>query len=802
MLLSWRWLNEFVDLKGRTIESVAERLTMTGCEVESIETPCELLSGIKIARIEKLYPHPEADTLKVAEIISSEGSHTCITAAPNLSVGDKVPYAPPGACLADGAVMGQKDFLGITSEGMLLSAEEIGLPDIADEFGILRLPDDTPLQADLKGYFGLDDRIMDISITPNRGDLLSVMGLAREVHALFPDSTLLDIREWPGGLQDNWPCDFEDIKIIDQGCTFYSLGLAENIKIGPSPLRERIRVNMMGMRPISNVVDATNLVMLLTGQPLHAFDLDLIPQRSIEVRSALEGEIFTTLDNKEHVLQEGDLLITSGDVPVGIAGVMGGQNSEIHEGTQKVVIESAHFSAPRVSQTSRRLGINSEAAYRFARGVDPEKVIPSLEYVLMLLEKWCGSRIYAQKKIARSHVPANRKITLRSSTLRKVLLWDDLHETSRILHRLGLVEIDRTLSDLTVEVPSWRPDLSIEEDLTEEVGRIRGYDLIKPRLPGKLHGGGTEGPLYHTQRVIREVALGRGFTEVVTYSFISKDFISELNISDEDPRSHPVLLSNPISQQMVCMRTLMLPGLLNSLKNSIKSGWREEIKIFEMGRVFLLKDTDNLESLEEPERVAGLVFPGQERRVPYRQTLEEDFYSVKGDISALIRSRGFNPGFGKGEEPFGHSGQTASVYINDERRGLLLRLKPSIEAQLEVEGPVFYFEIDLAPLMNPRKPEYRDISSYPAVYRDISLLVNKETEAEKVKQYIAELAGDLLCKLKLFDIYQGKGIPEEQRSLAFSLAYRRDDRTLKDAEVDQVHEQVRAGLEKKGFALR
>nr|HPI98902.1 phenylalanine--tRNA ligase subunit beta [Synergistales bacterium] len=407
MLLSWHWLNEYIDLKGRTIESVAEKLTMTGCEVESIETPCELLAGIMIARIEKLYPHPEADTLKVAEVKSSDGTHTCITAAPNLCVGDLVSYAPPGARLADGTVMGKKDFLGIASEGMLLSAEELGLPDIADEFGILKLPEDTPLDAEFMVHFGLDDHVMEISITPNRGDLLSVLGLAREVHALFPDSSLVDISEGLAGVDENWPYEFQDIKILDQGCTFYSLGLAENIRIGPSPLRERIRLAMMGMRPISNVVDATNLIMLLTGQPLHAFDLELLPQRSIEVRSALESEAFITLDDKEHVLREGDLLITSGNVPVGIAGVMGGQNSEIHNETHKVVIESAHFSAPRVSQTSRRLGINSEAAYRFARGVDPEKVIPSLNYALMLLGKWCGARVYSQKKIASSHILEN-----------------------------------------------------------------------------------------------------------------------------------------------------------------------------------------------------------------------------------------------------------------------------------------------------------------------------------------------------------------------------------------------------------
>jgi len=802
MLISWRWLNEYLDLGGTDIETVAERLTMTGCEVESIETPCELLSGILIARIEKLYPHPKAEKLFVAEVMASTGRFTCVTAAPNLAQGHLVPYAPPGSCLSDGTVLEAKEFSGIVSEGMLLSAEEIGLPDIADEFGILILPEDTPLAEDFKSYFGLDDMVMDISITPNRGDLLSILGLAREVHALFPASEIKALDQELNGDSGDWPVHFAHIKLEDEGCTTYSLAFADEIRIGPSPLKQRIRLSLMGMRPISNVVDATNIAMLLTGQPLHAFDLSMLPAKSIEVRSAKKGERFITLDEKEHVLSEGDMLITSGNIPVGIGGVMGGQNSEINEETSQVVIESAHFLAPRVSKTSRRLGIHSEAAYRFARGVDRAKTDPSLDHVLRLISEWSNARCFKKKMTVKGKTSTKTSITLRVSSLKKVLLWDDLSEAAKILERLGF-EIT-SINDVALEavVPSWRPDIAIEEDLIEEVGRIRGYDLIKPRLPGKLHIGGNEGALYSTQRKVRQVALSRGYTEAVTYSFISPEFRTQMNLAKDDLRSHPLQLSNPISQQMVCMRTSMLPGLLNALSNSIKTGWRQEIKVFEMGRIFLLTESDKTESLREVETIAGLVFPGLDRRTPYPQALEEDFFSVKGDVTAILRSCELAPMFERTEESFGHSGQTAAIIINCRCIGKLLRLKPSLEADLEIEGPVFYFEIELDQLMENRSPLFRDISQYPAVYRDISLLVESGIESEEICNIIREMAGSLLWKVRLFDIYQGKGIPEGYRSLAFSLAYRCEDRTLNDQEVEKVHENVRDQLVKKGFQLR
>src|SRR6056297_154657 len=805
MLISWNWLQEYVTLpEGTGVEEAAERLTMTGCEVEDILYPCSLLNGVLTAEIEDMKPHPTVDNLLVVDIVTPSEHSVCITAAQNLSIGDIVPYAPPGAAIADGTILTEKDFSGVKSQGMMLSADEIGLPDVADEFGILRLPANTPLGVDFKSNFGLNDILLDISITPNRGDLLSIIGLARELYALFPGARLAELPS-PTGLNDNsWNEDFGNILLNDKGCRCYALGLASNISVKPSPIEARIKLALMGMRPISNVVDATNLVMLLTGQPLHAFDLSLLPSRNIEVRPAIEDEHFTTLDEKEHILSEYDMLITSDGEPIALAGVMGGLNTEIKENTSTIVIESANFEAARVSTTSRRLGIPSEAAFRFARGVDPLKARPALFFALGLIAEWGGAEAYHTIKYAETSLWEPREIVLRSSVLKRMLLWDDLEKSSEILERLGLSEVERGEDSAKFLVPSWRPDLGIEEDLVEEAGRIRGYDKIKPRLPGKLPSRGQRGPFYVTSDRLRDMAMSRGYTEVVTCSFIGPDSIDQLSLSDDDPRANPFLLSNPMSKEQSCMRTNMLPGMLKSLENSIRSGWRKPIRVFEIGRVFSKEveiDGSGSEEHSEKEIFAGLVFPGFDRRSPYGRN-EEDFFSVKGDVLAFLLSSGIEAEFIQGQEPFGHSGQTAFVIASGERIGSLLRVKPHIEESLDISGPVYYFELNMDIMMKGARAKFSLLSQYPSVYRDISILVSSENSCRDVTRDLVSISGELIHEIRLFDIYEGKGIPEGYRSLAFSLAYRASDRTLSDEDVDTVHNDFRAQLQKKGYTLR
>lgn len=805
MLVSWNWLKEFITLPSNiSLDEVTEKLTMTGCEVEGMEMPCDSLQGIVTAKVVELKKHPSKDGLYIVTLDAGGNNRAiCVTAAENLNIGDMVPYAAPGAVITGGVTLLSKSFDGITSEGMMLSADEIGLPDVADEFGILRLPVETKPGLDFKSTFGLDDVILDVSITANRGDLLSIMGLAREIHALFPESELkdIDIKDIDGNAT-GCPVDFKGVTIEDPDCLAFSLGYASDIKIAPSPLKARIMLSMMGMRPISNVVDISNLTMLLMGQPSHTYDLDMLPEKEITVRLAKDGEKITTLDGKRRSLTNDDLIITSAGKPVGIAGVMGGENTEISEATRTVALECASFAASRVSRTSRKLGIMSEAAYRYSRYVDPLKVIPSLKYALNLFVKWkCAGKVYGNFTLVESEHPSNVEVPLRAGTLKRILLWDDMEEAAGILSRLGVEKTREEDGTWFFSVPTSRPDITIEEDLVEEVGRIRGYDHVKPRIPGSLSEQGTLDEVSEAQGALRNVLLARGYTEIVTYSFISPNFRKTLMLPDDDIRAYPVALSNPLSPEMSSMRTTMLPGMISALGLSLRTGWKRPIRVFELGRVFLRTQLESADILEQ-ERIGGLVYAGADSRSPYGDSDVDDFFSVKADIMSLASVRGVSLEFVQGNEPFGHAGQKADVLYDGKKIGFLARLKPAIEQSLGVNSPLYVFELDLDALINKKRAVFMDVPPYPAVYRDISLLVDKSTSSINIIKEIKSIAGNLLWDVSLFDVYEGENVPSGKRSLAFSLAYRSDDKTLKDAEVEKVHGHVREKLEKLGYALR
>ena len=800
MLISWNMLNDVLHLPA-SLEEVAERLTLTGSEVESIDRPGALLKGIQIAEIESLGPHPEKDTLFVARIRDGNGLATAVTAATNLSEGDRVAYGRPGAVMADGTVLEAKAFGDVLSEGMLLSAQELGVPDAADEYGILRLPSDAPVGEDAALFLGLDDAILDLSITPDRGDLLSLLGVAREVYGLFPEA------EWKNNPAEQtmegdlaeWPVNFDGITLEGDGCSKYCLGLATGLKPGPSPLKTRIALSFLGMRPISNMVDASNIAMLILGQPTHAFDSGRLPGPEITVRPARPGETIRTLDGKDHSLDGADLLITSGGEPVGIAGVMGGESSEILPQTETVLLEAASFDPITVSRTSRRLGIPSEAAFRFARTVDPALAETTLIYIANLLKEWgCAETAYRIKSSS-SPAAAPKEVTLTRKALKKILLTDDMDRSDAILERLGLRQ---TVSDeglRTYSVPSWRPDIKIEEDLIEEVGRVLGYnETMPPRLPQALYGRGDIGETTRLKGFMRSTLLSRGYVELVNYSFLSPSFVKLLRLPESDRRANPLKLANPLSTEQSRMRTTLLPGLLRSLELTVQTGWKAPVRIFELGRVFLPLEEGGH---EERERIAGLAYGGRDPRHPFGPSERDDFFSLKGDLLALAESRGAVLNFERGEEPFGHRGQTAFITWEGRKAGYLLRLKPSIEKELEC-GPLYAFELDLEPLEAEHPASFRETSPFPPVYRDISLVVPSDHTMEEIAGEIRKEGGELLRDIRLFDIYSGKGIPEGSRSLAFSLAYRKEDKTLTDSEVDEIHARIRQRLEKAGYTLR
>ncbi|MCL2010804.1 MAG: phenylalanine--tRNA ligase subunit beta [Synergistaceae bacterium] len=812
MIVSWRILERFVSVPASP-EEAAQRLTMSGAEVESVKKPGAGITGVVVARIDSLERHISKENLLTAGLDTGKGKITCVTAATNLKAGDKVFYGAPGAVLPSGE-LGARDFDGVRSEGMMLSGAELGLPDIDVVDGILVLPDDAPIGADARALYGIGDTLLDVSVTPNRGDLLSILGVARELKGLYPDAALKTMPWEKTSAEEKagkeWPFEFGAISLPDAGCLNYHLGLALDAAIAPSPLEVRVALARMGMRPISNVVDATNYVMLVLGQPLHAFDLNTLPAREITVRSASEGERIVTLDGKERVMTANDMLITSGGEPIAIAGVMGGGQTGIADDTKTVVLESANFSARRVGHTSRRLGMTSEAAFRYSRGVDPTLSAMAIDYALMLMNEWSGAEIGYSKNSAFNEYPKIEPVILTKRKLHTYLLWSDMEESVKILEGYGIRKDGSSGPEaVAFAPPTWRPDIAIEEDLIEEIGRYRGYNDAPDLLPGELPRRGTIGASTALAGELRACAAARGYVEAITYSFLPESFVSALRLPEDDPRARPLLLANPISQDWTAMRTTLLPGLLNGLKESVASGWRGPVRLFETGRVFMREPegSGNPAKNRELDTIAGLVCNGVDPRTPWGDA-KEDFLSVKADVEALLYAAGHGETvIERGSEPFGHAGQTASIKLRGEKIGYLARLSPSIERELDFTSfgeSVYVFEVNLSALGEAAKPKYAPASPFPAVFRDISMLAPEEATHDGVIAEIRALASDngFLDSVKLFDVYSGKGIPEGRRSMAFSLCYRAADRTLNDEEVDKIHNSIRDALTQKGYNMR
>ncbi len=798
MLISWELLKEFIDIKPTdlTPEALAERLTFSGSEVEGITYTAGKIKNVVVAKIAVLESHPTDSKYSIAHLDTGAGQEfICVTSAKNMKQGDKVFYAGKGSVLPDGMELGTRDFHGVESFGMMLSAEELGLHDVDDPSGLLILPEEAPIGEKAENLYHIGDVILDVSITPNRGDLLSLLGMAREIKGLYSESTL-KTPEWlkPIAQDKAWTESFGSISLPDKGCLCYRLGLATGATMKESPLTAKIDLAHLGMRPITNAVDVTNYVMLMLGQPLHAFDLNTLPEREITVRAAHEGEKMTTLDGKERDLTERDMLITSGGEAIALAGVMGGEQTGINDDTSTIVIESACFSPVRVGHTSRRLGINSEAAFRFSRTVDPELSKLALMAASNLIREWCGAVVDYKPLSAENEIISPKPVKLTRKKLATYLSWDNMNEATKILEGFGLEKVNGDSEQATFMPPTWRPDITIEEDLIEEIGRYRGYNETEERLPGEMPRRATVGTQMELAGFVRNTLMARGYTEVVTYSFLPEDFPKKLRLPESDPRAKVLKIANPISRDQMAMRTTLLPGLLMGLKTSITSGWRDPVRIFEQGKVFV--------NDSEPDHVAGILFNGLDVRSPF-ENRSENFYNVKADVEALIQARGYKAIFKAGQEPFTHSGQTADIFVEENKIGFVARLKPALEQELDV-NEVYVFEIDLTSLAEVKKPELIPPSQFPASFRDISLLVSIDKSNDEVMKDIRDsVSGELtLEKLRLFDVYQGKGIPEGYRSLAYSLSYRSHERTLKDEEVESVHNNVRETLKAKGYVIR
>jgi phenylalanyl-tRNA synthetase beta chain len=762
------WLREHcpTDL---TAEELSDLLALKGAHLEALERPWDGLAGVIAARVVEVRDHPNSQKLCLARIDTGSGEREVVVGVRNMTSGDLVPYAPPGSHVpALPEPLGAREIRGVRSEGMLCSPRELAISQ-EHESGILLLGDGVAVGADLRSALGLDDVVLDLEIESNRPDLLSILGIAREVAGATgaplvpPDVSLTEADEPAPSVAT--------VEIKDaEGCPRYLARVIRGTTGGRTPIRVQARLTACGIRPISPIVDATNYVMLELGQPLHAFDLARVDGPGIVVRRSEPGERLETLDGIERELAD-DLLICDLDGPVAIAGVMGGGSSEVGPETADVLLESAYFEPRSVLRTSRRLQLLTEASTRFSRGTDPEGVGPAAARAARLIAEWAGGDVLAGA-IDVGAAPPRRRIGLRPSRAAALLGYPvSASDAIEALGTIGIAAEERD-GDLEIEVPSFRPDLEREEDVIEEIVRVHGYDRLPSTMPG-IRGVGGEQASYRTRRRLRELLVRTGLREAVSLSFASEADIGLMR------RDRPIRVANPPSAEDPYLRTSLLPQLLEAASRNLQRGARS-VALFEVGHVFRLA-----EGVDEREHLA-VVMAGQAGEGLHGDDRPWDALDAKGAIEGVLRGIGvtwtLEPG---ADRPF-HPGRSGVLLVDGRRAGAVGELHPVEAARLDLPGRVALAEVDVPALRVEAGPivAFHDVPRFPPVRRDLAFVVRDDIPAGDIQEALEQAAGSLLDRAILFDVFTGGGLPTGHRSLAFALEFRAEDRTLSDDEVE------------------
>ncbi|MCL4459505.1 MAG: phenylalanine--tRNA ligase subunit beta [Chloroflexi bacterium] len=835
MKISWKWLSDYIDLV-LTPEELAERLTMSGTEVAAVTRLGATWDKIYVGRIVELVPHPNADRLQLATVDYGGRSLTVVTGAFNIKVGDKVPLALPGAKLIDGhsaeyrqLILEPTSIRGIFSEGMVCSGKELGLSE--DHEGILILDPQAKVGAELSEELG--DIILDLEITPNRPDCLSVIGIAREVAALTGQSLQeprVEIRETLGPIEG-----FVNVEIADPDlCPRYVAGLIAEVHIAPSPRWMQDRLRAAGLRPINNIVDITNYVMLEWGQPLHAFDYEKIAGNKIIVRRAKTAEQLVTLDGVEHLLTAEMLVIADAERAIALAGVMGGADTEVTEKTSTILLESANFDPLSIRRTARSLRLSSEASRRFEKGLSREQPLPALRRAIQLMQQLAGGQVAKGVIDSYPAKSAPKQILLTEDEIRRILgLSFGLERTAAILHSLQC-ETSVQGQGLLVTVPSHRTDISLPADLIEDVARIVGYEAIPSVMPaGRLPDPSQNRALYW-ENVVRDVLVGCGFTEVITYSLTSRRRLEKLVPTEPakmavpewmtDLRSQiesrvmplhmePLSLVNPLSIEMECLRTTAIVSLLETLSDNLRNIDRD-IFLFEVGRIYLPRPAD----LPEERRVLTMVMGAYRSGRDWGTREEIDFYDLKGAVETLLSRVGLTDyGFVPVIQPTFHPGRTAAIISSwgdvastrsiEEHQviGVLGEVSQEVQRRFDLSQRTFLCGIDLDRVFAIASPMrmYRPLPKFPPVVQDVAIVLDRDIPAGRVAALISEVGGELVQDVGLFDVYEGEPIPPGRKSLAYRITYQASDRTLTDEEVKTVHERIeRALIKNLGAELR
>jgi phenylalanyl-tRNA synthetase beta chain len=777
------WLRELCPI-SLSAEEVADLLTRHGVEIERIIRPWDELSGVLVARVESVRDHPQADRLCLATVATGGAEREVVVGVRNMKPWDLVPYAPPGATLPGMAgKLERREIRGVASEGMLCSPKELNIS--ADHTGILILDEELEPGTDLKESLGLDESVLDIEVFPNRPDLLSIAGVAREVAAVTGADLVLPDTSVQEGTEE--AADVATVEVKDhERCPRYLARVIRGVHHARSPVRTQVRLAAAGMRPLGAVVDATNYVMLELGQPLHPFDLRKLAGPGIVVRPAEDGERLATLDGEERKLTPEDLVIADLERAVAIAGVMGGGDSEVSEETTDVLIESAHFQPVAILRTARRLGLRTEASIRFERGADPEAVAPAAARAAALITSWAGGTVLVGA-VDVGAVPPRRTVAVRPERA-AALLGIELSaaDVREALARLRLPASEEG-DTVVVEVPSARVDLEREVDLIEEVARLSGYDHVPSTLPGVRQGGGLTARQRLARRV-RDVLAGAGLFETGSWSFASA---ADLELFPGRPG---VRVANPVSEDEAHLRTSLLPGLLRAARRNVANR-RPSVRLFEIGATFEIGRDGGV--LEEVRLSAVLTGPAQEEWPG--ESRPQDFLDLKGLLEHVLAAMGLEGWSLSGalDRPW-HPARSATVQLAGESIGEVGELHASVAESFDLAGRVAALEVRLQPLLSAAStlPAFREVSRFPPVHRDVAFLLAEDVPAGEVRAALIEAAGSLLDRVLLFDVFVGDPLPAGKKSLAFSVDFRAPDRTLTDQEADDLVKAIAARLAK------
>lgn len=804
-----RWLKDYVDF-DEAPESLGDRLTMAGIPVEGIDRPGQGLKNIVTGLIRSVDPHPNADRLSVCVLDVGGKTVRIVTAATNVMAGQIVPVALAGAVLADGKVIQPTDFRGVASDGMLCSAEEIVgdtkiiAPEKRD--GIYILPPRTGLGQDIRTVMGLDDVTLEFELTANRADCFSVLGLAREIGVLTGKRArrpMLPLQERGDGKAS----DMATVEIKEPGlCARFCARIFTNIRPGESPLWMQHRLQAAGMRPISNVVDVTNFVMLEMGLPMHAYDYNLLAKRSIIVRRAAQGEKLTTLDGVKRELTSDMLVIADAVQAVGLAGVMGGLATEISASTKTVLLEAAAFYGPNVRRTSRGLGLRSEASGRFERGVDVAAIPLAINRAAQLLEEMGACDVVPGMIDVYPQVVLPAQFEFTPAWVNRYLGSDI--PAAAMLEILDKLEFGLKVEgeSVVVTAPTWRHDVTGPVDIAEEVSRIYGYEHIPATQPvGPMREGGEVGDRNLTDRA-RDLMTGLGFCETLSFSFSHADFFDQLRLPADSPLRCAIPIMNPITDEFPILRTTLIAGLLETVARNL-SRKNEDLKLYEVGNTYHAENLPLVSHPKEECRLCG-VLAGRRDGAEWCHSRElVDFFDAKGAVESLLAGLGIADWkILRSQAPWLHPGKQADFVVASTTVATVGALHPKVQEAFGIAKPVYVFKVnlsDLAPWATGSVQKYSPLPKYPAISRDLAVVLADAVPASEVLATVRQSGGELLADFRLFDVYTGERVEKGMRSLAISLLFRATDRTLTDEEADAPFRAIVTQLEKQfGAKLR